>query len=65
MVCAGVFLLPVAEKGVSLKMAFLQCSLDALPVQEHPCIFAAFFRYSLTWILEKLWYVRVFFCSVL
>ena len=30
MVCAGVFLLPVAEKGVSLKMAFLQCSLDAL-----------------------------------
>ena len=35
------------------------------PVQEHPCIFAGFFRYSLTWILEKSWYVPVFFCWLL
>ena len=32
------------------------------PVQEHPYIFAGFFRYSLTWILEKSWYVPVFYC---
>ena len=39
---------------------FFRCT-----VQEHPCIFAGFFRYFLTWVLEKLWYVRVFFGSVL
>ena len=46
-------------------MAFLQCSLDAL-YRSTCAFFAGFFRYSLTWILEKLRYVRVFFlqCSL-
>ena len=32
---------------------------------EQQGIFAVFFRYSLTWILEKSWYVPVFFCWLL
>ncbi len=31
------------------------------PVQEQQGVFAVFFRYSLTRIIEKSWYVRVFF----
>ena len=45
-------------------MAFLQCSLDAL-CRSTRAFLQGFFRYSLTWVLEKLWYERVFFCNVL
>ncbi len=78
LVCAGVFLLPVGERGVSVKILFCSyiflragatwhfCSVPLMPCRGAPVHFlAGLFQYSLTWILEKLWYVPVFFCWLL
>ena len=62
------FLLPGGDKGVSLKVLFcswrfLRFFLDAL--YRSTCVFCRVLSMFLEVILEKLWSVRVFFCSVL
>ena len=60
------FLLPGGDKGVSLKVLFCSCFfmfLDAL--YRSTCVFCRVLWIFLEVSLEKLWSVRVFFCSVL
>ncbi len=64
----GCFLLPGGDKGVSLRALFcswrfLQLFFDAL--YRSTCVFCRVLSIFLEVILEKLWSVRVFFCSVL
>ena len=60
------FLLPGRDKGVSLKVLFCSCFffmfLDAL--YRSTCVFCRVLWIFLEVSLEKLWSVRVFFCSV-
>ena len=65
----GCFLLPGGDKGVSPKVLFCSWRFLAfffgMPCAGAPVYFAGFFSIFLQVILEKLWSVRVFFCSVL
>ena len=63
----GCFLLPGGDKGVSPRVLFCSWRFLAVflgcPVQE--CVFCRVLSIFLQVILEELWSVRVFFCSVL